>query len=93
MEIRGVSAVSIQSDRIYLRETHTSALWNQHSIAPRRSDGIVEEKAPRQIIDVIDLQTTEAQRATEAQRRKDAQHQVLRPETGEGRGVFLDIVA
>jgi len=91
LEIRGISAVSILGARIYVRDAQSSVPGTKRFNAPRGSDGIVEDKAPRQIVDVIDLHTTEARHATEVQRRQDAQHQVLRPEPGAGRGTFLDI--
>ncbi len=59
MEIRGIIAVSILGARIYLRDAQSFTPGNKRFNAPRRSDGIVEEKVPRQIVDVINMQTSE----------------------------------
>ncbi len=91
MEIQGVSAAGILGTRIYLRGADTFAPGQRRSSETRKQDGDVEETSARSVVDVIDLRTSEARRATDAQRRYDQQNDVLRSDPGRDRGAFLDI--
>ncbi len=91
MEIRGLSPVGLLGARVYLREADAFAPGQRRAAGPRKKDGVSENNAPRQVVDVIDLRTAEARRATESQRAQDTRHRALKPNPGPGQGAFLDI--
>jgi hypothetical protein len=91
LEIRGVSAVGILGARIYLRDAESLAPRKPRLDALSRGDKVDDAPSTRHVVDVIDLRTSAARQATKEQRQLDTQHHVLRPDPGDGRGVFLDI--